>query len=155
MNPNEPNLNPILGQVGLLLSCVTVFIYIFQALDVEPVEIEIPMLPTSKVMGVQRDCEFITDSDGEELEVCYMVKKETIVKSKPRQMWKKGTADRDGYFTLLNPHTGKLLTATPNQKLIVKPGVLFDNSTGSETFDFSGALPRGTKVTFLSLPQCL
>ena len=129
---------------------------LFQALDVEPVEIEVPLSPASKVMGVQRDTTWnscIKDSDGEELELCSTVKKETIVKSKLRQMWNKGTADSDGYFTLLNPYTGKLLTATPKQKLIVKPGVSFDNSTGSETFDFSGALPRGTKVTFLNLPQ--
>ena len=129
----------------------------FQALDVKPVEIEVPLSPASKVMGAQRDTTgkncIKVDDEGDifELEVCSMVKKETIVKSKPRQMWKKGNADSDGYFTLLNPYTGKLLTATPNQKLIVKPGVSFDNSTGSETFDFSGSLPRGTKVTFLNL----
>ena len=91
----------------------------------------------------------LTDlSDGD---ICSTVDKANIVQSKPRQMWKKGSADGDGYFTLLNPYTGKLLTATPDQKLIVKPGVTFDNSTGSETFDFSGALPRGTKVMFPNL----
>ena len=121
-------------------------------------KVGVPLSSASKVMDVQRD---ITGNncikygedleDTEELEVCSKVEKETIVKSKPRQMWKKGSADGDGYFTLLNPYTGKLLTATPNQKLIVKPGVTFDNSTGSETFDFSGALPRGTKVMFPNL----
>ena len=149
-------MNLILGQVGILLS-LTVFIYIFQALDAEPVKIEVPLSSASKVMDVQRDItgnnciKYGDETYTEELEVCSKVEKENIVKSKPRQMWKKGSADGDGYFTLLNPYTGKLLTATPDQKLIVKPGVSFDNSTGSETFDFSGALPRGTKVMFPNL----
>ena len=59
-------------------------------------------------------------------------------------MWVKGSADKEGFFTLRNPHTGKLLTGKEDNGFMVKPGVHFNNRT--KNFDFSGALPRGTKV---------
>ena len=77
--------------------------------------------------------------------VIYPVKfGEKYVENKTKQMWVKGPVDDKGFFTLRNPHTGKLLTGKENKSLIVKPGVHFNNRT--KHFDFSGALPRGTKV---------
>ena len=69
------------------------------------------------------------------------------VPNKPEQMWIKGSSDREGYFTLKNPYSGKLMTGGKDQGLIVQPGVHFTNLTNQE-FDFSSALPRGAKVTY-------
>ena len=66
------------------------------------------------------------------------------VPNKPEQMWIKGSDDLEGYFTLKNPYSGKLLTGGMDQGLILKPGVHFNN----QEFDFSGALPRGAKVNY-------
>ena len=67
---------------------------------------------------------------------------EGLVQNKTEQMWIKAPLNKEGFFTLRNPYSGKLLTGTKENELIVKPGVYFDD----KKFHFSGALPRGTKV---------
>ena len=93
----------------------------------------------------QYEAELSTESVVLEVELPKLkVIEAKYVPNKPEQMWIKGSNDREGYFTLKNPYSGKLLTGGINQGLIVKPGVPFTN----QEFDFSGALPRGAKVTY-------
>ena len=96
----------------------------------------------STVLGVLND--LLSDPPSYTEDCCSSVIAEKYVENKTKQMWVKGPVDDKGFFTLRNPHTGKLLTGKENKALIVKPGVYFNNRT--KHFDFSGALPRGTKV---------
>ena len=73
------------------------------------------------------------------------VQMKKYVPNKPEQMWIKGPVDSNDYFTIKNVFSGKLLTGGPNQVLMVKPGVHFNDLT--KEFDFTGALPRGVKVS--------
>ena len=71
---------------------------------------------------------------------------EVFVPNKPEQIWVKGPIESNGYFTLKNPLTKKLLTGGSDSALIVKPGVHFNNNT--KKFDFSAAVPQGVRVRF-------
>ena len=75
---------------------------------------------------------------------CSSVIEEKYDQSRSEQKWKQGPIDKNNYFTLINLHSGKLLTGRPDNSFTVKPGVPFDD--GTKQFDFSGSLPRGTKV---------
>ena len=45
---------------------------------------------------------------------------EELVEGKAHQLWKKGTPDGDGYFTLINSRMPKLITAISNSSLVIK-----------------------------------
>ena len=47
-------------------------------------------------------------------------KKEVMVQNNTKQMWKKGEPDSEGYFSLINSHSKKVLTAISEQKLELK-----------------------------------
>ena len=40
-----------------------------------------------------------------------------MVQNNAKQMWKKGEPDSEGYFSLINSHSKKVLTAISEQKL--------------------------------------
>ena len=102
----------------------------FLALDQADAEKEANLSNTSKVLGVQKDGSVI---------------EEFFVLNKPEQKWEKGPIESNGYFTLKNPLTKKLLTGKSDSVLSVKSGVYFDNKT--KEFDFSAAVPQGVKVS--------
>ena len=60
---------------------------------------------TGKVMGVFHDGKVI---------------EEDFVEGKPRQLWRKGEPDDNGYFTLKTPGSKKVLTAVSASELHIK-----------------------------------
>ena len=48
------------------------------------------------------------------------VKVKSFVENDATQMWEKGEADDEGYFTLINYHSKKVLTAISEHRLEVK-----------------------------------
>ena len=48
-----------------------------------------------------------------------IVKKEIMMQNDARQIWKKSEVDKEGYFTLLDRHSNKVLTAVSAQNLII------------------------------------
>ena len=48
-----------------------------------------------------------------------IVKKEIMMQNDARQIWKKGEVDKEGYFTLSDRHSKKVLTAVSAQNLII------------------------------------
>ena len=48
------------------------------------------------------------------------VKVKSFVENDATQMWEKGEADDEGYFTLINSHSKKVLTAISEHKLEIK-----------------------------------
>ena len=111
------------------------FRFIYLALNQTKSTTEAPLSSQSQVLVVQDDP--IRDNP-------YVIT-EGLIQNKAEQMWVKGPPNEEGFFTLRNPYSAKLLTGTRENELnelIVKPGVYFDG----KKFHFSGALPRGTKV---------
>ena len=111
-------------------------LYYFLLLDLDQTEakVEAKLSSASTVLGVQKSG---------------LVIEEVFAPNKPEQIWVKGPIDINGYFTLKNPLTKKLLTGGSDSALIVKPGVHFDNNT--KKFDFSAAVPQGVKVSLTIL----
>jgi hypothetical protein len=56
-----------------------------------------------------------------------IVKKEIMVQNDARQIWKKSEVDKEGYFTLLDRHSKKVLTAVSTQNLIMDGNRLLSN----------------------------
>ena len=48
-----------------------------------------------------------------------IVKKEIMMQNDARQIWKKGEVNKEGYFTLSDRHSKKVLTAVSAQSLII------------------------------------
>ncbi len=48
-----------------------------------------------------------------------IVKKEIMIQNDARQIWKKGQVDKEGYFTISDRHSRKVLTAVSAQNLII------------------------------------
>ena len=48
-----------------------------------------------------------------------IVKKEIMMQNDARQIWKKGEVDKEGYFTISDRHSKKVLTAVSAQSLII------------------------------------
>ena len=48
-----------------------------------------------------------------------IVKKEIMMQNDARQIWEKGEVDKEGYFTLSDRHSKKVLTAVSAQNLII------------------------------------
>ena len=48
-----------------------------------------------------------------------IVKKEIMVQNDARQIWEKGEVDKEGYFTISDRHSKKVLTAVSAQSLII------------------------------------
>ena len=112
----------------IVFSYIRIFFrFIYLALNQTESTKKAPLSSSSQVLVVQDDLTAITKG---------------FIRNKPEQMWVKGPPNKEGFFPLRNPYSGKLLTGTNKNKLIVKPGVYFDG----KKFHFSGALPRGAKV---------
>ena len=56
-----------------------------------------------------------------------IVKKEIMMQNDARQIWKKSEVDKEGYFTLLDRHSKKVLTAVSAQNLIIDGNRLLYN----------------------------
>ena len=56
-----------------------------------------------------------------------IVKKEIMMQNDATQIWKKGEVDKEGYFTLLDRHSKKVLTAVSTQNLIIDGNMLLSN----------------------------
>ena len=48
-----------------------------------------------------------------------IVKKEIMMQNDARQIWEKGEVDKEGYFTISDRHSKKVLTAVSAQSLII------------------------------------
>ena len=48
-----------------------------------------------------------------------IVKKEIMMQNDARQIWEKGEVDKEGYFTISDRHSKKVLTAVSAQNLII------------------------------------
>ena len=48
------------------------------------------------------------------------VKLKSFIQNDATQMWEKGEADDEGYFTIINSHSKKVLTAISEHRLEIK-----------------------------------
>ena len=56
-----------------------------------------------------------------------IVKKEIMMQNDARQIWEKGEVDKEGYFTMSDRHSKKVLTAVSTQNLIIDGNRLLSN----------------------------
>ena len=73
--------------------------------------IYIENMSKNKVLGVKNCC-----NDDKVIE-------EPMIKCKLGQLWEKGNADKDGYFTLRNSESAMILTAISTKSLAIKGNI--------------------------------